>query len=177
MFTQPMTLRSQLLFAAFVYGCGAAPPPPVEAAPAARQRPCEVGELTLEVPVAEGFALAGDGTSCLLIDERAEATFMTLGALELDREGAEQALTEPRAFFMDSGLLGAEPRFTGVQDAGWLGQDVRVDLFVSQPEGLPPRAGFAMAARVGNRVVIAIGFHAPQERGVQEWTEAMRVAE
>lgn len=143
--------------AVLLMACGGTQPSP---APVSLQ-PCALGSFTLQVPVDHGFALAAGEDACLLVDEREEATLVSFATLASDAEGAPRLESDPRRFWQESGLLGEDLRFTGRGELEWLGEATRVDRFVATPEGLPPRAGFALASRRGSSYLLVLGLHAP----------------
>ena len=153
-----------------VAGCAAVPSPvPAEPAPPpATEQPCGLRGAPLAVPVGEGWALASSPEGCLLVDEQREGVALTLAALPHDLEGVDLLQRDPRTFFRDSGLLGADPRFVGRESVSLLGAATEAQAFVADLEGLGPRGGLAAARRIGPNWMVAILFHAPRDTGARE---------
>ena len=159
----------RLLLPLLLVACGGASAP-AEPQPELRSvthQPCALEGAPLSVPVAEGWALGSSPEGCLLVDERVENTALTLAALPHDLEGAELLAEDPRSFFRDSGLLGADVRFTGRLPIALLGGTTAGEEFVAEIEGIGPRAGLAVARRVGPTWIVALLFHAPGDQNAR----------
>ncbi len=154
--------------------CGAAPLPSTTNAEAQPiippSRPCTLaeGRWSLALPVPPQHALAVADDACLLVDERREATFVSLASLPVDAEGAELLADDPDEFFRRSGLLGDEARLLGTAPMTLLGSRLSATRWTAELPGLGPREVYTAVLRRGAdwllvMVVSALGDAEAQE--------------
>lgn len=138
-------------------------------------QPCTLAEdaLTIDVPVPQSHALAAMQGACMLVDERTDATFMTIASLPTDAQGAELLETDPATFFEEAGLLGDDARRTGRGTLELLGEDVLALRWAARPEGMPVRAITTAAKRRGALWVIVMIFSTPGDDDEREHMEAL----
>ena len=149
-------------------GCGgaqAAPESGRRALPAESPRRFEAcalsEETTLQVPIPREHALAVQAQACMLVDERDTATAVTFAALAADAEGAELSVHNPQAFFVETGLLGADAVAQRGPAVSFLGRGRPALSWSGTPQGLPPREGFAFAVRRGAVYIVVTAMHPP----------------
>lgn len=147
------------------FGCGGAATTPTEPTaapePPTAMQPCALESAPLEVPVAEGWALASSPEGCLLVDETHEGSALSIAALPQESELAAALEVDVRAFFRDSGVLGGDVRFVGRETVALLGEPTESHEFLTELEGLGTRSGLALARPVGPTWIVVVLFHAP----------------
>lgn len=155
----------------FALACGGATTtqtePTTEPEPPTAMQPCALEGAPLQVPVAEGWALASSPEGCLLVDERHEGSALSFGALPLESELSARLEADVRGFFRDSGVLGGGVRFVGRATVELLGEPTEAHEFVAELEGLGARSGVALARPVGPTWIVGILFHAPDDEATR----------